>query len=116
MTDTTRLGFGSVLFPDELVDSVSLAQAEPDCFRDVNLDQIVSTLTTGRAEYELAPMRPGGESERPRVSIPAATPPSGPSPFGDRARILSSLPAARRGFWDAAYLASPFVVLEWARA
>ena len=50
-------------------------------------DSVVSLMRppqrpAGRAEHELAPMRPRGEAERTRVSIPAATPPRRRHPSG----------------------------------
>ena len=45
--------FGSILFPDRIVD-VS-AFAEPAFFSDLNLDQAVDAITAGAQEYELKP-------------------------------------------------------------
>lgn len=52
---TSRPDFQSIVFaaPENYPD-VDKA-AVPDSFRDLNLDQVVSTVTTGRGEYNLAP-------------------------------------------------------------
>ncbi|MGH3049395.1 MAG: MutS-related protein, partial [Gaiellaceae bacterium] len=45
--------FRSVLFPAAEPDLA--AAREPDCFRDLNLDQLVAAVVAGREEYELVP-------------------------------------------------------------
>ncbi len=45
--------FRSILFPNGDVVPDSLPQ--PDCFPDLNLDQVVTAIVAGRDEYELAP-------------------------------------------------------------
>jgi len=47
--------FRSILFPPERADSVGPADA-PDCFHDLNLDQIVAAITAGRESYDLVPL------------------------------------------------------------
>ena len=83
--------------------------------RRIRCDSVVSLLRppqrpAGRAEHELAPMRPRGEAERTRVSIPAATPSWDRHPSGDRARCFAWTPGGterflgRRAFGAAACL------------
>jgi DNA mismatch repair protein MutS len=47
--------FHSILFnrPDYL--QIVAGRQEPDCFADLHLDQVLESLTAGRAEYDLAP-------------------------------------------------------------
>jgi len=49
----TATSFHSILFDQEALGAE--AGEEPDFFGDLNLDQILTSLTTGREEYELAP-------------------------------------------------------------
>ena len=51
--DTPVIQFGSILFLEQ--DACIGKCAEPDIFRDLNLDQIVEAITTGRDEYDLKP-------------------------------------------------------------
>jgi DNA mismatch repair protein MutS len=44
----------SVLFTSEEERETASGSAEPDCFGDLNLDQVVAAVTRGRAEYGLA--------------------------------------------------------------
>lgn len=49
----------SVLFPEgreEGDDGRGEVAEQPECFSDLNLDQLVASLTTGREEYDLAPL------------------------------------------------------------
>lgn len=48
--------FQSILFPDGENPSQIDSQQEPDCFSDLNLDQVVETATAGRSEYNLQPL------------------------------------------------------------
>ncbi|MCS0603693.1 hypothetical protein NX794_21100 [Streptomyces sp. LP11] len=47
--------FPSVLFADPAQRDAVAAQREPACYTDLNLDQIVSSLTAGRRSYQLEP-------------------------------------------------------------
>lgn len=47
--------FHSILFAEPAGSNLALAEEAPDCFADLNLDQIVGTVTAGRAQYELEP-------------------------------------------------------------
>jgi DNA mismatch repair protein MutS len=49
----TATSFGSILFVQDTLGSEAVA--EPGCFGDLHLDQIVTSVTAGREEYELAP-------------------------------------------------------------
>src|SRR5581483_2665034 len=65
MTSTERLhpelhdstapadAFRSILFPNG--DAVPDSVRQPDCFPDLNLDQVVDAIVAGRDEYELTP-------------------------------------------------------------
>jgi DNA mismatch repair protein MutS len=49
------MSFQSILF-ESLEGGVAVtASKEPDCFKDLNLDQVVASMTAGRDEYELKP-------------------------------------------------------------
>jgi DNA mismatch repair ATPase MutS len=48
--------FKSILFIDRNNAKVAEASNIPDCFQDLNLDQIVDSITVGREEYELKPL------------------------------------------------------------
>ncbi len=49
------LPFGSILFaPDEI--PATLVPGEPEFFRDLNLDQVVAAVTSGRDHYDLGPL------------------------------------------------------------
>lgn len=52
--DTTA-PFCSILFDDWETDAQFERQQAPDCFPDLNLDQIVDTITAGRDNYNLKP-------------------------------------------------------------
>lgn len=45
--------FQSILFPFETIPDEIDRQVEPACFRDLNLDQVVQVVITGREEYKL---------------------------------------------------------------
>jgi hypothetical protein len=47
--------FRSILFPGEETSEEIESWHEPECFADLNLDQIVQTVTAGRREYNLQP-------------------------------------------------------------
>ncbi len=48
-------GFGSILYRPGSTPSEPSGVAEPACFRDLNLDQVVDSLTAGREQYDLKP-------------------------------------------------------------
>jgi len=45
--------FRSILFDQHEINTVVDGRAEPECFIDLNLDQIVASITAGREEYDL---------------------------------------------------------------
>lgn len=45
------MSFQSILFTKE----TTLAPAEPDCFVDLNLDQVINVIVSGKEEYNLSP-------------------------------------------------------------
>jgi DNA mismatch repair ATPase MutS len=47
--------FQSILFPPGDAARATIQSDEPTCFRDLNLDQVVSAITAGRDEYDLKP-------------------------------------------------------------
>ena len=47
--------FSSILFADAGATADLADRAEPACFHDLNLDQVVSSLTSGREDYDLTP-------------------------------------------------------------
>lgn len=47
--------FESILFPGEAVEAASLPSEPPSCFRDLNLDSLVSSLLASKQAYDLAP-------------------------------------------------------------
>lgn len=47
--------FYSILFESAATDTGKEVAAQPECFTDLNLDQVVETLVVGRREYELQP-------------------------------------------------------------
>jgi DNA mismatch repair protein MutS len=49
------MNFYSILFEKSKAGQVKLSSEAPACFGDLNLDQIVDTVTAGRDEYELKP-------------------------------------------------------------
>ena len=49
----TATSFRSILFVQDAVGTEAVN--EPGCFGDLHLDQIVTSVTAGREEYELAP-------------------------------------------------------------
>ena len=50
-----RTSFGSILLPGTEPKAIGNAQA-PDCFEDLNLDQVVSAVVAGYQDYGLAPL------------------------------------------------------------
>jgi hypothetical protein len=46
--------FSSILFDTDTENLPTLTAEEPTCFRDLNLDQILATVTSGREEYQLS--------------------------------------------------------------
>lgn len=48
--------FYSIVFPTRAADPRAKPPAAPDCFSDLNLDQIVQGLTAGKHEYQLEPL------------------------------------------------------------
>lgn len=48
--------FFSILYPDEASAAAPLAVEEPDYFSDLNLNQMVAKITTGRERYRLEPL------------------------------------------------------------
>jgi DNA mismatch repair protein MutS len=56
MTDAHRVSQGaSILFPPSDGAVQVLGESQPDCFRDLNLDQVVDQIVAGRDDYELKP-------------------------------------------------------------
>ncbi|GLQ99023.1 MutS-related protein [Dyella mobilis] len=58
MNDATTLDaapFVSILFAGQDADTVGETSQMPECFHDLNLDQIVTAITTGKEDYRLAP-------------------------------------------------------------
>ncbi len=49
------MNYRSVLFDSPGTTSVVVSSKEPECFKDLNLDQIVAAITAGRDEYDLKP-------------------------------------------------------------
>ncbi|HQS44919.1 MAG: DNA mismatch repair protein MutS [Rhizobiales bacterium 24-66-13] len=49
------MGFFSILHPGSSEAAIRYSEEQPGCFRDLNFDQIVATLTAGRDAYELKP-------------------------------------------------------------
>lgn len=47
--------FRSILFDESQVSTAVEERESPECFTDLNLDQIVASITTGREEYNLTP-------------------------------------------------------------
>jgi DNA mismatch repair ATPase MutS len=47
--------FRSILFDQHEINSVVDGREEPECFADLNLDQLVASITAGRDEYNLKP-------------------------------------------------------------
>jgi hypothetical protein len=48
--------FRSILFGGDADDASAVNQSAPEYFRDLNLDQIVESITVGRDEYDLRPI------------------------------------------------------------
>ncbi len=53
LSRTDVANFQSILFPFDAIPDEIDRQTEPVCFRDLNLDQVVQVVMTGRAEYNL---------------------------------------------------------------
>jgi DNA mismatch repair protein MutS len=53
--EPVRLCFRSILFDGPDISTVRDDQEVPDCFTDLNLDQIIACVTAGRDEYNLKP-------------------------------------------------------------
>ena len=49
------MSFHSILFERSVDGGLTESVEPPDCFRDLNLDQLVTAITAGRADYGLAP-------------------------------------------------------------
>lgn len=49
------MSYFSILHPGLNANAPHYSEQQPDCFRDLNLDQIVATLTAGRDAYDLKP-------------------------------------------------------------
>ena len=49
------MGFRSILFDPRIVDIDVDQRPQPECFPDLNLDQVVAAMTAGRDEYRLQP-------------------------------------------------------------
>jgi len=47
--------FRSVLFEGTVDDRAKETPEAPECFADLNLDQVINTITAGRQEYHLKP-------------------------------------------------------------
>ncbi len=47
--------FRSILFDESGIGTVANGREAPECFTDLNLDQIVASITAGREEYDLKP-------------------------------------------------------------
>jgi hypothetical protein len=52
---TCTATFRSILFGDDAVTAAAVKAGPPEYFRDLNLDQIVDTITTERDQYDLKP-------------------------------------------------------------
>ena len=56
MTDPHRVSHGaSILFPPSDGAVQLVGESQPECFRDLNLDQVVDQIVVGREDYELKP-------------------------------------------------------------
>lgn len=94
-------GFASILFPSEYAD-LTLAEAEPDYFPDLNLDQLVVQLCRGRSLERLQPLFWTRLStvetvhyRQSAIAEPAVAPT--PPSYGGAARTTKKTPAGQRG-------------------
>lgn len=62
------MGFSSVLFPTPDLRSKAATREAPAFFHDLNLDQVVATITAGRQEYDLAPFFYGALHDRDAIT------------------------------------------------
>ena len=53
VVDHVDVRFGSVLFRSPEEAAAGVLSTQPDCFHDLNLDQIVASITAGWKDYQL---------------------------------------------------------------